>query len=80
MPFTSATNGRPYLEQWRERSCIWFLDLRNSANTPYALRGWFSPGGLMERLEKDEKAGNEKLQTEPYDLLRDPDGLNLRYY
>ena len=80
VPFTFVTNGRPYLEQWKEKSGIWFLDLRDSANTPYALRGWFSPDGLMERLEKDVQAGNHRLQGESYDLLTDPDGLNLRYY
>lgn len=80
VPFMFATNGRPYLEQWREKSGIWFRDNRNPANIPYALRGWFSPDGLMERLEKDVQAGNQKLESESYDLLTDPDGLNLRYY
>ena len=80
VPFMFATNGRPYLEQWREKSGIWFRDNRDPANIPYALRGWFSPDGLMERLEKDVQAGNQKLEGESYDLLTDPDGLNLRYY
>jgi type I restriction enzyme R subunit len=31
-------------------------------------------------LEKDIAAANAALQNTPYDLLRDPDGLNLREY
>lgn len=80
VPFTFATNGRPYLEQYRTKSGIWFLDLRNPANAPKALRGWISPEGLMELLSKDIDAGNRALQAMPYDLLRDKDGLNLRAY
>ena len=80
VPFTFATNGRPYLEQYKTKSGIWFLDLREPSNVPQALRGWMSPEGIMERLEKDITAGNTALQQMPYDLLRDKDGLNLRDY
>lgn len=80
VPFTFATNGRPYLEQFKTKSGIWFLDLRESSNVPMALHGWISPEGIMERLEKDIQAGNEALQVMPYDLLTDKDGLNLREY
>ena len=80
VPFTFATNGRAYLEQWKEKSGIWFLDLRSPANIPYALHGWISPDGMMERLEKDATAGNQALEEMSYDLLRDKDGLNLRDY
>lgn len=80
VPFTFATNGRPYLEQFKTKSGIWFLDLRESSNVPMALHGWISPEGIMERLEKDIQTGNEALQEMPYDLLTDKDGLNLREY
>ena len=80
VPFTFATNGRPYLEQYKTKSGIWFLDLRQSANVPKALHGWISPDGIMELLEKDIQAGNQALQDLSYDLLRDKDGLNLRDY
>jgi len=80
VPFTFATNGRPYLEQYDTKSGIWFLDLRLSYNAPKALHGWISPTGIMEMLEKDIAAGNQGLQDMPYDLLRDKDGLNLREY
>ena len=39
VPFTFATNGRPYLEQYKTKSGIWFLDLRQTSNVPKALRG-----------------------------------------
>lgn len=80
VPFTFATNGRPYLEQYDTKSGIWFLDLRLPYNAPKALHGWISPTGIMEMLEKDIAAGNQGLQDMPYDLLRDKDGLNLREY
>ena len=80
VPFTFATNGRPYLEQYKTKSGIWFLDLRQADNVPKALHGWISPDGMMELLEKDIQAGNQALQDLSYDLLRDKDGLNLRDY
>lgn len=80
VPFVFATNGRKYLKQIETKSGIWFLDLRNGANAPKALQGWISPQGIMELLEKDVAAANAALQNTPYDLLRDPDGLNLREY
>ena len=80
VPFTFATNGRPYLEQFETKSGIWFLDLRVPYNSPKALHGWISPSGIMEMLEKDIEKGNTNLKAMPYDLLRDKDGLNLREY
>lgn len=80
VPFTFATNGRPYLEQYKTKSGIWFLDLREPSNVPIALHGWIGPDGIMERLEKDIQAGNDALRAMPYDLLTDKDGLNLREY
>ena len=80
VPFVLATNGRKYLKQIETKSGIWYLDLRNGANAPKALQGWISPQGLMEQLEKDITAANSALQNTPFDLLRDPDGLNLRKY
>lgn len=80
VPFVFATNGRKYLKQIETKSGIWYLDLRNGANAPKALQGWISPQGLLEQLEKDIAAANTALQNTPFDLLRDPDGLNLRKY
>lgn len=80
VPFTFATNGRPYLEQYDTKSGVWFLDLRQPDNAPKALKGWMSPNGMLELLEKDISAKNQALQDMPYDLLCDKDGLNLREY
>ncbi len=80
VPFTFATNGRAYLEQYDTKSGVWFLDLRRPDNAPKALKGWMSPMGMLELLEKDPSAKNQQLQKMPYDLLRDKDGLNLREY
>lgn len=80
VPFTFATNGRAYLEQFKTKSGIWFLDLRKPDNVPAALHGWMSPEGIMERLERDIQAGNDALRKMSYDLLTDKDGLNLREY
>ncbi len=80
VPFTFATNGRPYLAQYDTKSGIWFLDLRQPDNAPKALKGWMSPMGMQELLEKDISMRNQELLEMSYDLLRDRDGLNLREY
>jgi type I restriction enzyme R subunit len=64
VPFTFATNGKPYLEQLRTKSGIWFLDLRQKTNRPEPLRGWFSPLGLTELLNRNVEAGKKKLNIE----------------
>lgn len=80
VPFVFATNGRKYLKQIETKSGIWCLDLRRGANAPKALQDWIKPQGLAEKLEQDIDAANAALQNTPFDLLRDPDGLNLRKY
>ncbi|MDF2947593.1 MAG: hsdR 1 [Bacillales bacterium] len=74
VPFLFATNGRPYLKQFEERSGIWFLDARKSTNHPRPLKAWYSPKGLKELLKLDEEKANEKLRDEKLDYL------NLRPY
>lgn len=80
VPFVFATNGRKYLKQIETKSGIWFLDLREESNVPYALKGWISPEGIMEMLEQNKKESEETLSNMPYDFLQDSDGLNLRNY
>lgn len=80
VPFVLATNGRPYLEQLKTESGIWFWDGRNQKNQAKALRSWFSPDDLKEKLQFDPQQGAQKLQTTPYDVLTDANGLNLRPY
>src|SRR5690606_24041627 len=48
VPFLFATNGRPYMKQFKQKSGIWFLDARKSTNHPRALNGWYSPQGLRQ--------------------------------
>lgn len=80
VPFTFATNGRSYMEQYKTKSGIWFLDLRKPDNCPMALHGWMSPDGIEELLAADVEGKNKELRDMPYDLLTDKDGLNLRPY
>ena len=80
VPFLFATNGRKYLKQLETKSGIWFLDVRRPSNIPKAQLGWMSPTGILELLEKDIDTANSTLKDLGYDLLTDPDGLNLRDY
>ena len=80
VPFIFATNGRPYLKQIKEKSGIWFLDLRNTTNHPRVLPNWYTPEGLIELLAKDKEKANQRLREEEFDYLRDSNNLNLRDY
>lgn len=80
VPFTFATNGRPYLKEYEQKSGIWFLDYRAVNNAPKALKGWMSPTGLEELFDNKVDEGFRRLKAEPYDVLLNPSGLNLRYY
>lgn len=61
IPFAFATNGRPYLEQHKTLSGIWFRDLRRPQNTRKANDGWYSPEGLQNLLKQDLDEAEEKL-------------------
>ena len=80
VPFVFATNGRPYLKQIETESGIWFQDLRKASNIPCALQGWYSPEDLLAKFKQNVDEADLKLENLPYDFLRDPDGLNFRYY
>lgn len=80
VPFLFATNGRKYLKQLDTKAGIWFLDVRDNGNISKALQGWKSPQGLLEDLAQDIAKATQDLAQTPYDLLRDPNGLNLRPY
>jgi type I restriction enzyme R subunit len=79
-PFLFATNGRPYLEQLKQKSGIWFLDSREDDNHPHALMAFHSPDGLLHLLKRDIAQANSALQKESIDYLSDPNGLALRPY
>lgn len=80
VPFLFSTNGRPYLEQIKTKSGIWFLDCRKPTNRAEALRGWFSPEGLADLYKRNNEEANSRLQTSDYDYLQAKSGLGLRYY
>ncbi len=80
VPFLFASNGRPYLEQIRTKSGIWFLDARKSSNQSYPIRNWFSPHDLEEKLSQNIDEANIALQNNNEDYLTDTTGLNLRNY
>ncbi|NQX98874.1 MAG: type I restriction-modification system endonuclease, partial [Flavobacteriales bacterium] len=80
VPFMFATNGKPYLEQHKTASGIWFWDGRKQTNIDRALPNWFSPQDLKEKLTFDEEYGENGLKTSPLDYLTDASGLGLRPY
>lgn len=80
VPFLFSTNGRNYLEQIKTKSGIWFLDIRKEHNRSEALRGWFSPEGLVDLYERDIVVANTRLLESDYDYLQKANGLGLRYY
>jgi type I restriction enzyme R subunit len=65
VPFLFATNGRPFLRQFRTKSGIWFLDARRSENHPAALEGWYTPEGLVDLLKQNVDEAHAKLKVEP---------------
>ena len=74
IPFAFSTNGRPYLEQNKELSGIWFRDLRRPQNNRKANDGWYSPEGLRNLLKQDIGAAEDKLETQSFNFdfqLRD---------
>jgi type I restriction enzyme, R subunit len=68
VPFLFATNGRPFIQQLRTKSGIWFLDVRRSKNNSKSHPAWFSPEDLLDRLKQDVDAADAQLKTEamPY--------------
>ena len=80
VPFLFSTNGRPYLEQIKTKSGIWFLDTRNGYNRSKSLKGWYSPEGMKLLLDQDINQANQKLNDKDIDFLKDQSGLGLRDY
>ena len=80
VPFLFAANGRPYIQQYKEKSGIWFQDVRDPSNAPKALHGWISPTGIEELLDRNTALGNQRLEEMSTDFLTDKAGLNLREY
>jgi type I restriction enzyme R subunit len=74
VPFCFATNGRPFLQQIRTKSGIWFLDARRATNLSRPVDGWYSPAGLEALLAQDAAAADRRLYDES------PSFLPLRDY
>lgn len=75
VPFVFATNGRPFLQQLRTKSGIWFCDLRCRENLRRPLQTWYSPQGLSQMLTQDVEQANARLAQEGFNY-----GLELRDY
>jgi type I restriction enzyme, R subunit len=69
VPFLFSTNARPYLDQLKEKSGIWFLDTRSPTNHPRPLQGWYSPQELVGLLHQDILTAHRKLTKESMDYL-----------
>ncbi|WP_256010211.1 type I restriction-modification system endonuclease [Desertivirga xinjiangensis] len=80
VPFLFSTNGRPYLEQIKTKSGVWFFDVRNPYNTARALQGWQKPEGLVKLFQQDIARANQKMENTPLDFLQSKSGLGLRGY
>ena len=75
VPFAFASNGRPFLQQLRTASGIWFRDLRRPTNLPVPLEGWYSPEGLQQLARQDIDDAEAKLRREAISF-----GFPLRPY
>lgn len=62
VPFVFGTNARPYLEQIKEDSGIWFADLRTE-EPDRALTGWYSPQGLRDLYRQDRRQAETQLDS-----------------
>lgn len=80
VPFLFSTNGRPYLEQIKTKSGIWFLDVREKHSSSRALQGWYSPEGLVKLHERNIRDSEDKLKSESVEFLSSKSGLGLRDY
>ncbi|MGB0562798.1 MAG: type I restriction-modification system endonuclease [Spirulinaceae cyanobacterium] len=76
VPFIFATNGRPYLEQLKIESGIWFRDVRRPTNLSKPLQAWPSPDDLRQRLAQDVDAAHAQLEQDDFSTY----GLKLRDY
>ncbi|MCP2076371.1 UNVERIFIED_ORG: type I restriction enzyme R subunit [Pseudomonas lini] len=75
VPLTFSTNGRPYLNQLKRESGIWFLDVRDNSNRRKALKGWYSPHEIKTYLRQTPQQANAELDCMDFDY-----NLKLRDY
>ena len=75
LPFAFSCNGRPFLQQLRTASGIWFRDLRRATNLAMPLEGWYSPEGLRQLARQNIDDAEAKLRREAFTF-----GFPLRPY
>ena len=75
IPFAFSSNGRPFLNQLRTKSGIWFRDLRRSENLAGPLERWYSPEGLKALARQDVDLAQQQLRRESFRF-----GFPLRPY
>ncbi|MGL4581805.1 MAG: DEAD/DEAH box helicase family protein, partial [Flavobacterium sp.] len=80
VPFLFSANGRPFIEQLKTKSGIWFVDIRSPYNHSRSIKGWYKPEGLKALYEQDIEGANQKLENNSTDYLRSKVGLSLRDY
>ena len=69
IPLLFSTNARPYLDQLKEKSGIWFLDVRKTTNHPRPLQGWYTADELIAYMAQDLPGAHAKLRDESMDYL-----------
>jgi type I restriction enzyme R subunit len=62
IPFAFSSNGRPFLNQLRTKSGIWFRDHRRSENLAGPLERWYSPEGLKALGRQDLDLADQQLR------------------
>ena len=62
IPFTFATNGRPYLKQLATKSGVWFCDVRRSDQSVAIARRLDDAGRSHDALKRDEDSGPPAAQ------------------
>jgi len=64
IPFAFSSNGRPFLNQLRTKSSIWFRDLRRSENLAGPLERWYAPKGLKALARQDVDLAHQQLRRD----------------
>lgn len=66
VPFIYSTNGRPYIEQLKTKSGVWFYDASNPFSPERALENWHSPEDLRQKMRVNISVSQGELENEPF--------------
>jgi len=69
VPFLFATNGRPFLQQYRNKSGVWLWDARTPGIVERPVPGFMGPESLRQRLGHDPSDAATRLAADPLDAL-----------